>query len=95
MKLFKNALICCGLIAFFSSITIAGSNNNGASSELDLCQFDWSKLTKEEARIKSEDFLWQTKMRERNCMKLVTEYFENIDDPSLKITENTFICLNR
>ena len=34
-------------------------------------------LTYEEAKILSEDFLWITKIKERNSFRLVAEYLEN------------------
>ena len=40
-------------------------------------------LTREEARIESEDFLWYCSIKERNCFKLVAEYIAN-QEPTLK-----------
>ena len=54
MKLFKNMLFCFSLITAFSAVSIADSksqvNKDVASSVVDLKQFDWSKITKAEAR---------------------------------------------
>ena len=50
------------------------------------------KLTQEEARVASENFLWNTKIWERHSIFIIKEYIEN-HDTELKITKSTTIIL--
>ena len=49
-------------------------------------------LTEDQARVKSEDFLWHTKVPERYVFKLVLEYLVN-EDQDLTNAKSTLICL--
>ena len=57
-------------------------------------KFSKKALTKEKARIVCEDFLWYSKMKERDSFKLVLEYFENYDS-NLTNSTNTIVRLNK
>ena len=52
------------------------------------------RLTQEQARIESENFLWGSKVEMRNSFKLVVEYFWN-DDLKLTKTKSTTIILKK
>ena len=52
------------------------------------------KHTNEQARIASEDFLWNTKINMRHSMFMIEEYIQN-DETDLTKTKNTTINLNK
>ena len=51
------------------------------------------ELTYEEARIVSEFFLAECKIKDRNSMRLVQEYIQN-DDYELSNIARTLVCLS-
>ena len=48
-------------------------------------------LTNEEARVTSEDFLWNSKIWERHSFNLVEEYIENQDKALTNTKYTTFV----
>ena len=53
-----------------------------------------NRLTKEEARLTSEDFLWNSKVGMRHSFFMIEEYIQN-DDKALTNVKCTNIVLNK